>query len=102
MLVLLQRPGLKYRLASGVRIVRLDDEAVVFNPFSWETHIFNASAALMLEALLREPCGHDDLARVVEDAVAEDERPLAMAHVQRVMAELESLRLVCAVPDAAG
>lgn len=36
-------------------VLRFGDEALVFNPASWETHLLNASAALVLDALAAGP-----------------------------------------------
>lgn len=81
-------------LVAGVRVVTLDDEAVVFNPFSWETHLLNPAAALLLERLQASPCSEGELAALLAEALDEAERPLADEHARRLVADLASLRLV--------
>jgi PqqD family protein of HPr-rel-A system len=90
----------RYRVAAhpDLRILRFDDESVVFNPFLWHTHLLNAAAALVLDALAEDgPATAAALAAALADdagapAIAADE-------VERVLGELAGLALVEAVPE---
>lgn len=55
--------GRRWRLAAidRARMARYGDELIVFNPLSWQTHYFNASAARVLNALLQGPRGTSEL-----------------------------------------
>jgi PqqD family protein of HPr-rel-A system len=45
--------GSRWRLVdpSGIRIRRFDDDALVFNPVTWETHLLNGVGMRVLDAL---------------------------------------------------
>lgn len=49
--------GSRWRLVdpSGIRIQRFGDEALVFNPITWETHLLNGVAVRVLDALFTGP-----------------------------------------------
>jgi PqqD family protein of HPr-rel-A system len=55
--------GSRWRLVdpSGIRIRRFGDEALVFNPLSWETHLLNGVAMRVLDALAAGPKGETEL-----------------------------------------
>lgn len=89
-----------YAVVPGVRIVLFDDEAVVFNPFSWETHVLNAAATLVLEELSHRPCSPGDVAALLSEALDDSERPDAASHATRLLDELSSLRLITSRADA--
>ena len=42
-------------------VLRFDDEALVFNPATWETHLLNESASIVLDALLEGPRSVDEI-----------------------------------------
>ena len=83
-----------FELAAGVRFFRLDDDAIVFNPFSWETHLLNPAAALVLDLAAVEPCTEAGIQDVLEEVLTEDERPRAGEHAKRLLEELVSMRLL--------
>lgn len=77
-------------------ILRFDDEALVFNPESWETHFLNDSAAFVLESLLDHPQSVEALVAAVKGA---SDAPLPDAfgdQVADLLHQLESLGLVSA------
>ena len=59
----------RYRVAAhpDLRILRFDDESVVFNPFLWHTHLLNPAAALILDALEEGPATAAELAAGLTD-----------------------------------
>jgi PqqD family protein of HPr-rel-A system len=86
----------RWRLSNPVdtAVLRLDDEALVFNPLSWETHLLNESASLVLDALLEGPRSVEEIvarAREVADAVLPDD---FAAQVGELLGQLESLGIV--------
>ena len=87
-----------YVAAPDLRVVPLDDEAVVFNPFSWETHVLNPAAALVLDIAADAPCSAADIAEVFAEVLDDDERPRAAEHAHSVLAQLLGLRLLTERP----
>lgn len=83
-----------YALAPGVRMLSLDDDAVVFNPFSWETHVLNAAAALVLDLASERPCTLAGLGDAFAELLSAEEQPRAEEHARRLLGELVSLRLL--------
>jgi PqqD family protein of HPr-rel-A system len=84
----------RFGLAPGVRVKVFDDEAVVFNPFTWETHVLNPSATLVLERLHAGPCSRHEIEELLAEALSEDDRVHAAQHAKRLLDELCSLRLL--------
>ena len=88
--------GSRWRLVdpSGIRVRRFGDEALVFNPITWETHLLNGVAVRVLDGLFSGPrpeaeliaevCGGDGL---VEGAASMPDE------IGRFLEELESLGL---------
>jgi PqqD family protein of HPr-rel-A system len=75
-------------------VLRLDDEALVFNPASWETHFLNESAACVLEALLERPRSVEEIVAAVA-IESESTVPEGFGHqVEALLHQLESLGLV--------
>jgi PqqD family protein of HPr-rel-A system len=88
----------RFRVAAhpDLRILRFDDESVVFNPFLWHTHLLNPAAALILDALEDGPATADEIAAALAD---ESGAPAIPAdEVERVLGELAGLALI--EPDA--
>jgi PqqD family protein of HPr-rel-A system len=75
-------------------VLRFDDEALVFNPSSWETHLLNEAAALVLDALVAGPRSVDEIVAQVESEVAVPED--FAGQVDALLGQLESLGLVAA------
>ncbi len=88
----------RYRAVAGVRCLDLGDEAVVFDPLSWDAHVLNEAAVAVLE-LLRQPCTVDRIAAFLGEALVESERDAAPAHARRLLDELVALRLVHEVDE---
>jgi PqqD family protein of HPr-rel-A system len=79
-----------------IAVLRFDDEALVFNPATWETHLLNESASLVLGTLLEGPRSVDDIVATVtrvSDAAVPDGFP---EQVVDLLGQLESLGLVSA------
>lgn len=91
----------RFRVAThrDLRILRFDDESVVFNPFLWHTHLLNAAAALILDALEEAPATAAELAAAMVDEAGVPAVPVV--EIDRVLGELERLALVEPVPAEA-
>jgi len=77
-----------------VRVVRFGNEAVVFNPLSWETHLLNETAAHVVEALRRGPHDADALAADLTAALDPEVSPETyVAQIEGLLEELEGFGL---------
>lgn len=83
-----------YAIAKGVRLCVLDDEAIVFNPFSWETHLLTPAAAVVLESVASAPCTEGGVRDILGEVLDEQERPRAAEYAHRLLRELTDLRLL--------
>ena len=71
-----------------------EDEAVVFNPLSWDAHLLNPAAIAVLELLLEAPRFGDEITAFLREALQPDEQPQSSAYAQRLISELQALGLV--------
>lgn len=71
-----------------------EDEAVVFDPLSWDAHLLNPAAIAVLELLLEAPRSEDVIAAFLREALQPEEQPQASAHAQQLISELRALGLV--------
>lgn len=94
----------RWRIASSdrVRVVRLDDAALVFNPLSWQTHYLNEAAHCVFDALSERAMSVDELiAETVEPA--DRLEATAQAHWTRaLLAHLQDLEAMGLVTRDAG
>ena len=92
--------GGRWRLVdpSGIRIRRFGDDALVFNPVTWETHLLNGVGMRVLEALAT---GAKREAELVDEIFATEGGGEAVAakrdEIARFLDELGKLEL--AEPD---
>ena len=93
----------EFELSPGCRYFVFDDEAVVFNPVTWETHVLNPSATLVVDRLLSGAVTHAEIESLLAEVLDENERALATDHAQRLLSDLRSMRLIverCIPADA--
>jgi PqqD family protein of HPr-rel-A system len=90
-------PPLRFAAADGLRVRELDDEAIVFEPVSWDAHLLNPAAHAVLALLLDGPRSEAEIVAFLADALQPSERPAAPDHARRLLGELQSLRLIHAV-----
>jgi len=96
-------PVLSWRLTdpARIRIRRFGDEALIFNPLSWETHLLGLPAMSLIEALARGPMREVDLARtLVDDDEEAAEAEALMNRVRALLDELWGLGIVSASREA--
>ena len=90
--------SLRFAVATDVRVCVLDDEAIVFSPFSWETHLLNPAAALVLEIAASGPCTEAGIRDVLAEILGEQDRPRAAEYARSLLRELVDLRLLVEQP----
>jgi PqqD family protein of HPr-rel-A system len=86
--------GTRFRIVRhpDLRILRFEDESLVFNPRLWHTHFLNASAALILDCLEESPATPAELSGALVD---EGGQPLLAAEqISVTMTELAGLGLI--------
>lgn len=91
-------PVLSWQLANPAqtRVSRFDDEALVFNPLSWETHLVGFPALRLIEALANGPKREAELVAEIaddDDGAASDLEGVR-TETRTLLVELESLGLV--------
>jgi len=88
--------GARWRVVDprGIRIHRFDDEAMVFNPLTWETHLLNGVAMSVLDALASGPRTEARLLDEVWRGDRELEPGSGRDAALRFLHELDSLGLV--------
>lgn len=91
-------PGARFRVVRhpDLRVLRFDDESVVFNPVLWQTHLLNASAALIFDCLEESPATAAELAAELAGEGADAGVPLEQ--IEQALGDLAGLGLV--EPDA--
>ena len=77
-----------------LRVLEFEDEAVVFNPLSWDAHLLNPAAIAVLELLLEAPRSESEIVAFLREALQPEEQPQASAYAQRLISELQTLGLV--------
>jgi PqqD family protein of HPr-rel-A system len=75
-----------------MRFQRFDDEALVFNPLTWETHLLNGVAARVLDAVSETPRTQAHL--VAELCGGDEELEATRDRVAKFLHELETLGLI--------
>jgi PqqD family protein of HPr-rel-A system len=96
--------GSRWRLVdpSGIRIRRFGDEALVFNPLSWETHLLNGVAMRVLDALAAGPKDETELvAEIFEPDPRAGEPRSTRDEIARFLDELDGLGLAERVREGA-
>lgn len=88
---------MRYSVVDGLRVRYFDDEAVVFDPLSWDAHLLNPAAMAVLEFLLEAPRPGSDIASLLEEALRPGEQAQADVHARRLIDHLLVLGLIRAV-----
>jgi PqqD family protein of HPr-rel-A system len=96
--------GSRWRLVdpSGIRIRRFGDEALVFNPLSWETHLLNGVAMRVLDALAEGPRADTELVAELFGSDPRAGEPRSMRdEIASFLGELDGLGLAERVREGA-
>lgn len=91
----------RYAAVEGIRSFDFGDEWIVFNPLSWDAHLLNAAAAIVLELLGGEAQSEAEIAAYLGDLLVDEERTAAPEHARRLIGELVQLGLVHAMAQHA-
>jgi PqqD family protein of HPr-rel-A system len=83
----------RFVATEGIRVLRFEDESVVFNPISWDAHVLNTAAVAVLDELTQGPRFIGEVELFLSDVLFEAERTEAAAHAQRLLHEFEELGL---------
>jgi PqqD family protein of HPr-rel-A system len=83
-----------FALTPGTRLRRLDDEFMVFNPWSWETHLLNAEAVLIVRPLIQGPKSLEQLQAEYRDAHGDLDPEVCDRAAESLLLELVELGLV--------
>lgn len=80
---------------AGIRIRRFEDEALVFNPRSWETHLLNVVATRVVDALALGPRTEVELVETLRSpGIDHDGAEVEEAEIDHFLRDLESLGLI--------
>jgi PqqD family protein of HPr-rel-A system len=84
----------RFAAVDHLRVHTFEDEAVVFDPLSWDAHLLNPAAIAVLDLLIEAPRAEDEIAAFLREALQPEEQPQASSHAQRLITELQALGLV--------
>jgi PqqD family protein of HPr-rel-A system len=87
-------PPERFVVTQGLRIWEFDDEAVVFDPISWDAHLLNPAATAVLELLQQTPRTEAEIAAFLADALEFRVKAQAAVHTKRLLGDLQALGLV--------
>jgi PqqD family protein of HPr-rel-A system len=90
----LEPPSARFAAVTDLRLRLFDDEAVVFDPLSWDAHLLNPAAFAVLELLLEVPRSEAEVTAFLTEALQAEEHSQVPAHARRLIGELQSLGLV--------
>jgi len=86
--------SVRFAVIDGLRLRNFEDEAVAFNPVSWDAHLLNPAAIAVLELLLESPRSEAEVVAFLAEALQPDHQPEAAVHGKRLIEDLKSLGLV--------
>jgi PqqD family protein of HPr-rel-A system len=89
-----ESPPERFSVVNDLRLRHFEDEAVAFDPLSWDAHLLNPAALAVLELLMESPRSELEVAAFLEKALIAGERERANDHATRLIQELLSLGLV--------
>jgi PqqD family protein of HPr-rel-A system len=91
----------RYLAANGIRVLKFEDESIVFNPTSWDAHLLNSAAVAVLDELALGPRTVSDIERLLGEALLDSERAEAAVHARRLLHEFEELGLARRLEESA-
>mgnify|MGYP002783608664 CR=1 FL=1 len=91
-----------YVARADLRWRELGDDLLVFHPVSWDVHLLNAAAGMVLEACSRAPQSSPSMAQLLVDWLADDLRADADGLARSLLVDLSELGLIVPVSQRAG
>ena len=88
-----------YRAVPDLHVVDYEEESVVFNPITWDTHVLNAAAAQVLSMCAGAGCTTTQVAHALTLWLNADEAVYALEHATNTVEALKALRLVDELED---
>lgn len=83
----------RYVAANGIRVLKFEDESIVFNPTSWDAHLLNSAAIAVLDELAHGPLTVGEVEWLLSEALLDSEQAEAAVHARRLLHEFEELGL---------
>ena len=83
-----------YAAVEGIRMLDFGDEWVVFNPVSWDAHLLNPAAAIVLELAGSAAQSEQEIEACLREVLVDAEKGAAAEHARRLLDELIQLGLV--------
>ena len=94
-------PDSRFAAVADLKTVDYDEESVVFNDATWETHVLNAAAAEVLSMTIEAPRSVQDITQALKPLLDADDAAGAHEHAARIVDELQALGLLAGQGDAA-
>lgn len=91
--------ALLYRAAPELTVIDYEEESVLFNARTWETHLLNAAAAEVLALCARTPCSLQHIAQALAQWLTPEEAVHASGHAEQIVETLLGLRLIDEIID---
>jgi PqqD family protein of HPr-rel-A system len=86
---------MRFTLAlSATRLETVGRYLFVFDESSWDTHVLNEAAGVMLKSIAETPRTEDDVACLLAEWLTESERSRAEAHARVTIDQLRTLGLI--------
>lgn len=92
--------ALLYRAAPELTVIDFEEESVLFNERTWETHLLNAAAAEVLALCSRTPCSPQQIAQALAQWLTPEEAAHASDHADQIVETLLGLQLIDEVQSA--
>jgi len=77
-----------------IRVLSFEDGVVVFSPRSWDAHILNPAAGMVLALVLESPRRPPEIEAFLAEMLNEGEHPHAGEHAERLINDLRTLGLI--------
>lgn len=87
-------PEVRFASVAGLTVRHLDNEAIVFDPLSWDAHVLNPAALAVLELLQERARSEAEIVSFLLDVLLAEEQPQAASHARRLLEDLKSLGLI--------
>ncbi len=83
-----------YRALPNIAVIDYDEESVVFNALTWDTHVLNAAAAQVLAMCRDHGCTLAEVTEALQHCLHAQEARFASAHAMETLDALQSLGLI--------